>query len=219
MATITQQLNPRGGIYGDVLVGASQLGGTTTITGASGTISLGALPRVDDTYYVTSTAATTLLLPPVTTAGYKTNVVLAAGSVGTLTVRNSGNTATIGAALVPGSSMRVIQLGTGIESWSPAASSFAVLGASGVNVAKFTGTTNGSGNGTLNITSLGLSATPVVLAQAITTVNNRCYQAVIRARSSSVITYETWNNNITVLIGGNTSAKIGNVTVDFAIVY
>lgn len=201
-------------------MGSSQLGGTTIISGASGTVNLGSLARIDETYYVTSTAATTLLLPPVTSPGYKTSIVLSAASVDTLTVRNSTNTSTVGNPLSAGSSMRVIQLGTGVETWNPAASSLAVLPASsGVQVAKFTATTNGSGNGTLNISSLGLSSTPVVLAQAVTTVNNRCYQAVVRSRSSSVVLFETWNNNITVLIGGSTSAKIGNVTVDFAIVF
>ena len=214
MATITQLANSPASSTGDVLCGGSQLGGTTTITGATGTINLGSLARVDRFYHITTTGATTILLPAVAKVGYRVSSTSAPGSAGAITVRNSANTLTIGPLIVAGNTSNILRTAA-VETWS----AVGMLLGTALRTAAFTGTSAATGNGTLSIASLGLTAAPLAVSANAYGPTNDCYTVSLKSKTATTITYETYDNLITVVIASNTAVKVGNVVVDFIIVY
>lgn len=215
MASISQPTSSRSSNCGDVLVGGSQLGGSTIITGATGTVNLSTLGRVDDLYHVTNSAATTVLLPANTARGYKATIINAPTSPSAITIKDSTNTVVVGDSLSPGSSVRILQTGSGVEAWTPVGNSMT----SAFRIATFSATSDASGNGTLNISSLALSAAPKYVSVSAYSPANDIFTGSLKSKTATTITFETWDNLIGILIGGVTAQKQANVAVDILVVY
>jgi hypothetical protein len=215
MTSIIQPTSARSSNLGDALVGGNQLGGSTIITGATGTVNLSSLGRIDDLYHVTNVAATTVLLPAGTSRGYKATIINAPTSPSAVTIKDSTNTITVGDSLSPGSSVRVLQTGSGVEAWTPVSNSTT----SAFRIATFSATSNGSGNGTLDISSLALSTAPKFVSISAYSPANDTYTGSLKSKTATTITFETWDNLIGILIGGVTAQKQPNVNVDILVVY
>lgn len=216
MSIIVQPSSPSRIEAQDVFSTGGLFGGTTLITNASGSVSLGSL-RQDETVQITSVGATTLELPPLVTLGAKLWISSSVSSVGNVTVQNS--TPTVFATLRPGQSVRLVRTETPAEVWNiTSATSFS---ASGPNprIATFTAVSDGAGNGTLDISSLGLAAPPLAVIATAYSPANESWRAAVKAKTATTVTYETWDHTILVVLASTTATKQANVTVDFTIFY
>lgn len=104
--------------------------------------------------------------------------------------------------------------------WSDPSGNMNIRSSAGLNRCEaYSVTSNGSGEWTLNISSIGFSspAEYIVIATAVTSSNN-FRAATVTNTTATTVTGQTWNRT-TVVLAGQTLVLIGNTQVRVTIVY